>query len=119
MITPEQIVIWTNNSRFTASDIDCTTAVVLKILDQKCKMESTDKHAVVMLYDRIKTQAGDCIDPEVHKVIATARMAPTDEVMLNIHKLRVHAESLIAKPVMKAYKQMLRQSLAQFACALK
>ncbi len=115
MATEEQITNWANSMRFTASDIDCTTAVVLKILDQKCKMESIAKHAVVMLYDILKTQSGHALGPEVHRTIESARYQPTDEVMLNIHKLRVHAESVIDKPVMKTYKQMLREELEKFS----
>lgn len=115
MATKEQIASWANDTGFTASDIDCTTAVVLKILDQKCKMESIAMHAVIMLYDIVKTHTGKILGPEVHKTIQMARSQPTDEVMLNIHTLRVHAESVIDKPVMKAYKQMLGQGLSKFS----
>jgi len=38
--------------------VDCTTAVVLKILDNKCKMHDGEKAAVMHVYDFVKDNPG-------------------------------------------------------------
>jgi len=111
MLTAKQAVAWARVKCFSPSDIDCTTAVVLKIIDRKCKMESMDMNTVVVIYDVIKTQTGDRLGENTHQLIEAARTQTTDYLRLEIHKQRVKAESLIDKPIMKAYKKMLRHEL--------
>jgi len=110
MLTAEQAASWARIKSFSASDIDCTTAVVLKILDHKCKMESIHMNAVIAIYDVIKTQAGERLDANTHQLIEAAR-TQADDMSPGIHQLRVKVESLIEKPIMKAYKKMLRDEL--------
>ena len=102
---------WAKQMRFTPEQVDCTTTVVLKILDNKCKMLPGEKAAVMCVYDVIKQQAGTLFDDAAHSVISKARIQPDSETAEKIHELRVYAEANIPKPVMKAYKAVLRDGL--------
>jgi len=103
---------WVLETEFGAVEVDCTTTVALKILDGKCKMLPGEKAAVMVIYDILKGRPGDVFGPEVHAAIARARVAqPDPEVMAAIHAMRVEAEARIPKPVMKAYKAVLRKGL--------
>lgn len=68
-------------------------------------------NVVVAIYDEIKTQEGERLDASAHQLIEAARTQTTDDLRLKIHKLRIKVESLIDKPIMKAYKKMLREEL--------
>lgn len=103
---------------FSPEQVDCTTAVVLKILDNKCKMLPGEKAAVMVVYDVVKAQPGALLGEPVHQAIAQAQIhqhtqaQPMDAALMQrIHAHRVEAEALIPKSVMKAYKAVLRQGL--------
>jgi hypothetical protein len=102
---------WASEVNFTPLDVDCTTTVVLKILDGKCKMLPGEKTAVLAVYDVVRQQPGERLDPRVHLLINQARLSPSVEVMQHIHVQRVEAEARISKPEMKAYKAVLRDGL--------
>jgi hypothetical protein len=102
---------WALETTFTTSHVDCTTAVVLKILDNKCKMLPGEKAAIMEIYDVVRQLPGEIFSAETHQEIDRARSAPDSAVALVIHELRVYAEANIPKPVMKAYKAMLRDGL--------
>jgi hypothetical protein len=102
---------WAIQSGFTPEQIDCTTAVVLKILDDKCKMLAGEKLAVMAVYDAVRHLASPRFDRTVHEAIRAARQEPGTHTLDAIHSLRVHAEAAIPKPVMKAYKAFLREGL--------
>ena len=102
---------WAEQSSFSPSDVDCTTAVALKILDNKCKMLSGEKGAVMAIYDVVKSKPAQLFDEQVHDVISCARQQPNEQVLEAIHILRVSAEAQIPKPVMKTYKAFLRDGL--------
>ena len=92
----------------TPSDIDCATAVMLKILDGKCKMGEVDKLVMAALYDVVRHRPGQRFGTAEHALIATARLG-ADEAMKNaIYERRVLAETAISRPVMKALKAMIR-----------
>lgn len=92
----------------TPSDIDCATAVMLKILDGKCKMGEVDKLVMAALYDAVRDRPGQRFGTAEHALIATAREG-ADEVMKNtLYERRVLAETAISRPVMKAFKAMIR-----------
>ena len=92
----------------TPSDIDCATAVMLKILDGKCKMGEVDKLVMAALYDAVRDRPGQRFGAAEHALIATARLG-ADEAMKNaIYERRVLAETAISRPVMKALKAMIR-----------
>ena len=104
---------WAENTSFSTLDVDCTITVVLKILDNKCKMLPGEKNAIFEIYDVIKDQPGELFIQKDYDVIENARHdeTATEMVMLKIHQLRVYAEDQIPKPVMKKYKAMLRNGL--------
>ena len=102
---------WAQEMVFDPTQVDCTTTVVLKILDNKCKMLPGEKVAVMAVYDVVKQQPASLFDTDTHQVIADARIQPNNMVMQTIHELRVFAEANIPKPVMKAYKAVLRDGL--------
>lgn len=108
---------WAQHTQFDATQVDCTTTVVLKILDGKCKMLPGEKTAVMAVYDVVRDQAGALFDAHTHQTIAQARAIPGFDSLSGsplheaIHELRVEAEAKIPKPVMKAYKAVLREGL--------
>jgi hypothetical protein len=104
-------VEWAQQAGFAPQQVDCTTAVVLKILDNKCKMLPGEKAAVFAIYDTVKHLPAILFDEPVHTIIATARCQADADTQLDIHTTRVAAEAQIPKPVMKNYKAFLRDGL--------
>ena len=102
---------WAAEQTFDTSAVDCTTTVVLKILDGKCKMLPGEKAAIMEIYDVVRENPGVIFDATTHHIIATARNENTGDMAERIHMLRVYAEDKIPKPVMKKYKAMLRDGL--------
>ena len=102
------VAAWLEAHALTPSDIDCATAVMLKILDGKCKMGEVEKTVMAALYDAVRHRPGQRFGPAEHALIATARQG-ADEAMKNaIYERRVLAETAISRPVMKAFKAMIR-----------
>jgi hypothetical protein len=99
--------------------LDCVTAVMLKILDGKCRMGGAEKSALTAVYDVVRDRPGQTLGTHVHVLIALARRGQETtshafvpaEIRDPIHALRIEAESRIPKPVMKGFKQWLRASL--------
>ena len=102
---------WALSSNFGPVEVDCTTAVVLKILDNKCKMLPGEKSAVLAIYDAVKWMPSSLFDVEVHQHISQARDNRDETILPIIHKLRIQAENNIPKPVMTHYKALLREGL--------
>lgn len=102
---------WAAEQVFDTTAIDCTTAVVLKILDGKCKMLAGEKAAIMQIYDVVEDGTGVLFDSQAHQAIAEARRQPGLAIQERIHTLRLYAEEKIPKPVMKKYKAMLRDGL--------
>jgi hypothetical protein len=88
--------------------VDCTTAVMLKILDGKCKMDTAEKVVMAQLYDAVKDREGLLLGAEVHALIAQARNAMDPELRERVYETRVLAETMISRPVMKGFKALLR-----------
>jgi hypothetical protein len=110
LLTP---ITWAENSELNAEQLDCITAVVLKILDRKCKMTVYEQEAMLALYDLLHPVPAKHFDDSVHRAIDKAlRQEQMDETTRDkIHRLRLQAEAVIPKPVMKAFKARLRQEL--------
>lgn len=102
---------WAVEAGFNPEQVDCTTTVVLKILDKKCKMSPGEMAAVMAIYDVVRPLPAPLFDNAVHDAITAARQDPTPAVLDAIHAFRVQAEALIPKPVMKTYKAFLRDGL--------
>lgn len=97
-------------------EVDCTTAVVLKILDNKCKMLPGEKAAVLAVYDALYERSFELFDGQSHELILEARrlmgQGESDKGVAHaIHQLRINAEARIPKSTMKAYKTFLRDGL--------
>jgi hypothetical protein len=82
---------------------------MLKILDGKCKMDAEKQDALMAIYDVLQPLAGRIFDNTTHQQIALARSG--EEYATVIHELRLVAEALIPKPVMKGYKAMLQREI--------
>ncbi|MEJ2141981.1 MAG: hypothetical protein P8Y24_06445 [Gammaproteobacteria bacterium] len=103
---------WARETEFSEIHADCTTTVVLKILDGKCKMLAGEKAAVLAIYDVVKQLPGKLFSRADYETISLARNPQASGVIMDrIHQLRVYAESEIPKPVMKAYKAKFRDGL--------
>lgn len=102
---------WAQASVFDPMHLDCVTAIMLKILDAKCKMGSAEKNALIAVYDVVKQRPGQTLDAEIHLLIAAARAGIDAELAARVHAWREFAEEQIPKPVMKNFKQWLRSSL--------
>lgn len=100
---------WIKASRLSEVDVDCSTAVMLKILDGKCKMDEQEKVIMMMLYDQIKHRDGVIFGNEIHLLIEQARNMEDESMCDTIYEKRVLAESMISRPVMKRFKAMIRE----------
>lgn len=101
---------WIREHPFEAIEVDCAAAVMLKILDGKCKMDADEKVVMTQLYDGVSHRAGELLGDEVHRLIAEARSRSDDTLRERIYELRVLAETRIARPRMKCFKAMIRHN---------
>ena len=104
-----QVAGWVQAHPLSPSDIDCATTVMLKILDGKCKMGSVDKIVMEAFYDAVKDWPGQRFGNEFHALIADARRESNESLKNFIYETRVLAETELSRPVMKAFKTMIRQ----------
>lgn len=102
---------WAHGAALEPAHVDCVAAIMLKILDGKCKMGEVEKTALAAVYDAVKTRPGACLDEDVRTLIAQARQGSDPALAEPVHAWRVRAESLIPKPAMKGFKQVLRTAL--------
>jgi len=102
---------WARETVFEASQLDCIIAIMLKILDGKCKMEEADKTALSVVYDIVKTRSGQGFDNSIHALIAAHRKCSSVTSSAQILDWRVRAEASIQKPVMKSFKQYLHVNM--------
>lgn len=103
--------LWAETAPLDALQIDCVTAVMLKILDNKCKMSAEEQMALMAVYQVVKHRQGLLLDDAVHAEIESARLCLDPLKSERIHALRLEAEQIIPKPVMKHFKRYLRESL--------
>lgn len=104
--------LWAQGVNWSRGDVDCVTAVMLKILDGKCKMQADQQHALAAIYEVTCGREGELFGERVHEHIATARGGEQPGAnAARIHAWRLEAEATIPKPVMKAFKAMLREAL--------
>jgi hypothetical protein len=104
--------VWAQTAPLSVSDLDCITAVMLKILDGKCQMNEEQRHAYISIYNVSKVRPGELLGEEVHWAIDTARHVNRQEIRERIHQLRLEAEAAIPKPTMKAFKARVREALS-------
>ena len=101
---------WAQNIELEPIEVDCVTTIMLKILDGKCKMFPQEKHVIGIVYDVIKHKSGIFLGEDIHLLIRTARLGMDEEMVENIYEQRLYAETMISRPVMKAFKAMLRKN---------
>jgi len=90
--------------------VDCIIAVMLKILDGKCKMSAIEKEIMILLYDCLDRGKGSKLGSQEHELIGRARLLPDDETLkIEVYEKRLLAETMISRPVMKVFKSMLRR----------
>lgn len=104
---------WAESSDLGPEQLDCITAVALKILDRKCKMPPEEQEAMLAIYDLLHPCPALHFDESVHLAIESALQQETLDPATaeTIHQLRLQAEAVIPKPVMKAFKARLRDEL--------
>ncbi|THF58661.1 hypothetical protein [Pseudothauera rhizosphaerae] len=100
---------WVRDASLYPAEIDCVTAVMLKILDGKCRMAELEKPIMVALYDALKGRHGLRLGADFHDIVARARTEPSEALREAVYEQRVLAETMISRPVMKAFKARLRQ----------
>lgn len=103
------IMLWAASRRWQPIEIDCITAVMLKILDGKCKMNAAEKRVMTVLYDGLRERDGMLLGAEAHSLIAEARHGAGEVLRMRIYEMRLFAETMISRPVMKGFKAMLRE----------
>ncbi len=108
-MTPQHVADWVNIHPLSAEHVDCATAVMLKILDGKCKMKSDEKIVMSLLYEQVKDRPGKLLGDDIHALISSAKHPLDDAMRDHIYEKRVLAETRISRPVMKAFKAMIRQ----------
>ncbi len=101
--------VWAYHREFDPIHIDCAAALMLKILDGKCKMNEDEKKIMSVIYDVVKHKPGKLLDSRVHGLISSARFESTEQLIEAIYEQRLYAEQMISRPVMKAYKALLRR----------
>lgn len=99
---------WAAGRDFERAEIDCATAVMLKILDGKCKMPTHEKHIMARLYQALKNRPYQHLGSDYHRLIRQANRQLTADLIETIYETRVLAETQISRPVMKAFKKRLR-----------
>lgn len=106
---PDRVRQWLRQHPLTPIHVDCATTVMLKILDGKCKMPEAEKQVMALLYDAVKTEAGQMLATDLHTLIAAAAVNIDDQLKNRIYEQRLLAETTLSRPVMKGFKAMIRQ----------
>jgi hypothetical protein len=108
-MSAEHVAKWVVENPLSPAHVDCATAVMLKILDGKCKMTTEDKLFMAWLYDSVKHRSGELLGENIHALIASSRDRLDEEMRNHIYEQRVLAETMISRPVMKGFKSMIRE----------
>ncbi|MCU7811901.1 MAG: hypothetical protein KZQ77_11805 [Candidatus Thiodiazotropha sp. (ex Notomyrtea botanica)] len=109
--TPHPAALWAETAPLDSLQVDCVTAAMLKILDNKCKMAPEEQMAMMAIYSVVKERKGSLLDASIHQKIDAALQAGGSYSNDRIHELRLFAEKTVPKPVMKHFKNYLRDSL--------
>jgi len=103
------IATWARCNIVDPLEIDCVVTLMLKILDGKCKMNEADKEIAVQLYDAVGHRPGLRLTASnCHALIAEARQENDEALKMRIYEQRLLAETMLSRPVMKAFKARLR-----------
>ena len=108
---PHPAALWAETAPLDSLQVDCVTTVMLKILDNKCKMSPEEQMALTAVYSVVKERKGLIFEASIHQEIDDALKAGGIVSNERIHALCLFAEKSIPKPVMKHFKSYLRDSL--------
>jgi hypothetical protein len=104
----QELSRWLAQANLSCAEVDCITAVMLKILDGKCKMPPAEKIIMQALYDCASGLTGLYLGQSYHQLISRAKAIGTDQLLSQVYETRVLAETQISRPVMKKFKTRLR-----------
>lgn len=107
-MSADEVGHWVAAHPLTPMHVDCATAVMLKILDGKCKMAEDEKLVMARLYDAVKGCEGMLLGAEEHALIARACVSADPELRELVYEKRVLSETMISRPVMKGFKALIR-----------
>jgi hypothetical protein len=110
LMTRDLVARWAEAHPLPPIHVDCAVAVMLKILDGKCKMRESEKLVMALLYDAVRDRPGQILGADIHALIAEARAQPGEALKNLVYEKRVLAETAISRPVMKGFKAMIRQT---------
>lgn len=111
----KNLIPWLQANPLATHEVDCAIAVMLKILDGKCKMKADEKIVMAALYQAVKDNPSDLFGEDIHAVIRRGNNDHSETMKLQIYETRVLAETQISRPVMKAFKARIRQA-GIFSC---
>lgn len=104
-----EVKAWADRHPLIPVHVDCATAVMLKILDGKCKMNAGEKAVMTHLYRAVKHRPGRILGKELYTLIESATVHRDAAMIEAIYEKRLLAETMISRPVMKSFKSMIRQ----------
>lgn len=113
-ILSEWMATWLSKYPLSEIQADCVTTIMLKILDGKCKMTASDKVVIQHLYAHTRFLPGELFGEDLHHLIEAhlelwKSKSITEESTQAIYEKRLLAETMISRPVMKAFKKMIRE----------
>ena len=100
---------WAATATLSPAEVDCVTAVMLKILDGKCKMAADEKDMMERLYHACTGREGLLLGNDYHDLVRAARVDRGEPMRARVYEQRVLAETMISRPVMKGFKARLRR----------
>ncbi|MEA1917384.1 MAG: hypothetical protein U9N42_07615 [Campylobacterota bacterium] len=106
---------WAKTYEFSEEELQYSTILALKILDNKCKMDYDNYNLFMSVYDGILDKSSTPFNKKVHQIIVLARA--DDPIKAGaiykeaIGELRVKMMENMNKPTMKAYKQLVWNQL--------
>lgn len=110
-MTPPEIATWASKNIVDPLDIDCVITLMLKILDGKCKMSDADQQVGVLLYAAVGQRPVSRLDAaSCHALIKEAQSHGDEGLKMRIYEQRLLAETMLSRPVMKAFKARLREA---------
>jgi hypothetical protein len=98
---------WAASNNFNLQQVDCLIALMLKILDGKCKMDADTQTSVQLIYQQAHRHRSHLFDERIHGFIANVCHEPAPLSLRQVHELRRYAEDVIPRTVMKGFKQYL------------
>ncbi|QID19933.1 hypothetical protein G3580_18740 [Nitrogeniibacter mangrovi] len=100
---------WVAARAFAPGEVDCAITVMLKILDGKCRMAPEEKRVMALLYAATRALPAQRFGAAAHALIAEGCEREDEAFRLMIYERRVLAESMLSRPVMKAFKARIRR----------